>query len=65
MKKQISFSIEEILGDIITYDVVMEINGVKKVLFPDCDSIELAQIGIDSIKELGVEQMVRSFGYLK
>ena len=65
MNKQVSFSIEEILGDIITYDVVMEINGVKKVLFRHCDSIELAQIGIDSMEELGVEQMVRSFGYLK
>ncbi len=65
MTNQVSFSIEEILGDITTYDVVMEINGAKKVLFPDCDSIELAQIGIDSMKELGVEQMVRSFGYLK
>ena len=65
MSSLVSFSIEEILGDITTYDVVMKINGVKKVLFRDCDSIELAQIGIDSMEELGVEQMVRSFGYLK
>ena len=45
VEKKVSFSIEEIVGDIITYDVVKEENGVKSVVYRDAnDKREARQI---------------------
>ena len=42
-KRNVKFSIEEIVGDVITYDVVMEVNETKKVIFRNISSMKLAQ----------------------
>lgn len=50
-KRNVKFSIEEILGDIITYDVVLEENGVKSVVYRDADNETLARQIIAEIKK--------------
>ena len=60
MKNQVSFSIEEIVGDVITYDVVLGYKGKKVLMFSDCETYEAAQEMINSLSKFGKE-LVRIF----
>ena len=50
-KRNVKFSIEEILGDVITYDVVLEENGVKSVVYRDADDENQARQIIGMLKQ--------------
>ena len=45
MKKveKVMFSIEEIVGDIITYDVIQEKNGIKTIIAKDVEDLDAAE----------------------
>jgi imidazole glycerol phosphate synthase subunit HisF len=49
--KNVKFSIEEIVGDIITYDVVLEENGVKSIVYRDADDKREARQIISMLKQ--------------
>ena len=40
---EVKFSIEEIVGDIITYDVVKEENGVKTIIAENVEDLDAAE----------------------
>lgn len=61
MKNQVTFHIEEIVGDITTYDVVLGYKGKKVLMFTDCKTLKTAQESINHLKERFGEELVRIF----
>ena len=61
MKNQVTFHIEEIVGDITTYDVVLGFKGSKVLMFSDCETLKVAQENINHLKQSFGKELVRMF----
>jgi hypothetical protein len=61
MTNQVTFHIEEIVGDITTYDVVLGYKGKKVKMFRDYETLKVAQESINHLKKRFGKELVRIF----
>jgi hypothetical protein len=61
MTNQVTFHIEEIVGGITTYDVVLGYKGKKVLMLRDCETLKVAQESINDLKKIYGKELVRIF----